>query len=385
MGKRKTKKFLKFVVAIILIVAILSAVYISIYGFDSFKSLFDKGQTNQQQTIVVEGELSIHMFMLGNDKAGDCIYIKAGENDILIDGGSDFDSLDDITSYVDTYCTDNTLEYVIVTHADADHIACFGGKNATAENLFTYYECKTIIDFAKSNKTTKVYERYLNNREKEVLNGAVHYTALDCINGTNGAKREYELGESLSFKVLDNYFYRNNSSDENNYSVCIEITHGERNFLFTGDLEKEGEKKLIELNSDLGKVDLYKANHHGSNTSSTAELLSVIKPDIVIIDCCAGSVEYTQNLDNTFPTKDFLARIKNYTERVYCPVYTNVHIEKVINKKGVEEEKYVNDDNYGMLNGNIVVVSDKDGIKMNFSNNDTSIYNTEWYQQNRAA
>lgn len=71
----------------------------------------------------ISGDLSIHFMELGNNYTGDSIYIKAGDTDILIDAGSRADSTDTTAAYIDQYCTDGVLEYVIATHADQDHIA----------------------------------------------------------------------------------------------------------------------------------------------------------------------------------------------------------------------------------------------------------------------
>ena len=62
--------------------------------------------------------------------------------------------------------------------------------------------------------------------------------------------------------------------------------------MFTGDLEEKGEEALVE-NNTLPKCKLFKAGHHGSPTSSTEALLSVIQPEIVCVSCCCGSEEYT--------------------------------------------------------------------------------------------
>ena len=70
-------------------------------------------------------DLSIHFMELGNKATGDSIYIKAGDTDILIDAGSVESSTNTTSEYIKQYCTDNILEYVIVTHADSDHIAGF--------------------------------------------------------------------------------------------------------------------------------------------------------------------------------------------------------------------------------------------------------------------
>ena len=51
----------------------------------------------------VSGDLSIHFMELGNEYAGDSIYIKAGDTDILIDAGSRASSTDTTAAYIDRY------------------------------------------------------------------------------------------------------------------------------------------------------------------------------------------------------------------------------------------------------------------------------------------
>lgn len=365
-NKRKTKKSsTSFVVSIILIIII-------VCGYFVYKKYFNdkinKDYSNENQ-IEIDGELSIHILELGNYYAGDCIYIKAGDIDILVDAGSRASSVDSITRYINNYVNDNTLEYVIATHADRDHIAGFASKNG----IFDLYDCKTIIDFPLSNSKTDTYESYLLKREAEVENGAKHYSALDCYNNVGEAKREYRLTSSITLSILYNYYYENKSADENNYSVCFMITHGSKNFLFTGDLESEGECELIKYNN-LNEVEFYKAGHHGSKTSSTSVFLEKIKPKICCVSCCAGSVEYTQNLSNTFPTQDFINRIAKYTDKVYVTTYVNIKYNGT---------KYVYDGEYGLLNGNIVVISNIEGVTVNCSNNNTLLKDTKWFNDNR--
>lgn len=97
--------------------------------------------------------------MLGNDAAGDSVYIKAGETDILIDAGSNGSSAPTLISYINQYCTDGKLEYVIATHGHTDHIASFAGNtDAKATNfkgetvgktgIMYYYAIDTFIDFS---------------------------------------------------------------------------------------------------------------------------------------------------------------------------------------------------------------------------------------------
>jgi beta-lactamase superfamily II metal-dependent hydrolase len=336
------------------------------------------------EKVQAKGAISFHFMMLGNDNAGDSIYIKAGDNDILIDAGSRENSIDDIKNYVDTYCTDNKLEYVIVTHADQDHIAGFSKSNGS---IFDLYECQTIIDFPLTDKTTDVYNRYVTERNAEVQNGAKHFTALECYNNSkDGAKRIYNLTEdgNVKMEILYNYFYENKSKDENNYSVCVMFYHGDRQFLFTGDLEKEGEEYLANK-YDFSQVELYKAGHHGSRTSSNTCLLKEIKPKMCVVCCCAGSVEYTDNLDRTFPTQEMIDRIAPYTDKIYVPITIDiVQVEGAATPNDVTDDDYDNQGEYKLLNGNIVIVSDAEkGVYADCSNNNTLLKDTEWFKQYR--
>ena len=309
-------------------------------------------------------EISFHFMELGNGNSGDSIYIKAGDTDILIDAGSARSSAATTAAYMEQYVTDGTLEYVIVTHADEDHIAGFAGSSTSA-SMFDRFTCEVIIDFPRTDKTTNVYSDYCTQRDEAVAEGAVHYTALECWNNENGAQRVWEVSDGIEMQVLYNYYYEHSSSDENNYSVCVLFSQGDKHFLFTGDLEKEGEEYLVQYN-DLPQVELFKAGHHGSYSSSNDCLLDVIRPKIVCVCCCAGTDEYTETPANQFPTQAMIDRVAPYTNRVY-----------------VTSQVADNDDGYTSMNGNIVVTSDREGVTVQCSNNNTLLKDTDWFKENR--
>lgn len=315
-------------------------------------------------SVIQSDTLSIHFMELGNKYTGDSIYIKAGDTDILIDAGSRGNSADDITNYLNQYVEDDTLEYVIATHAHQDHIAGFVGTSQI-KGIFDEFICEVIIDFPLTNATSKVYQNYVEKRDLEVQNGATHYTALECYNNLNGASRKFELSDGIELEILYNYYYENKTSNENDYSVCLMINQNDKHFLFTGDLEDKGEEKLVEYN-DLPEVELFKAGHHGSYTASTLTLLEVIKPNIVCVCCCCGSNEYTDVIDNMFPSQAFISRVLKYTEKIYV---TSIISD---NKEG-----------FTSLNGNINIISDGKEVIVNCSNNNTVFKDTEWFKENR--
>jgi beta-lactamase superfamily II metal-dependent hydrolase len=314
----------------------------------------------------------------GNQYSGDCTYIKAGDYDILIDAGNRTSCASTIETYLEdssrtgNYVSDGKLEYVIATHAHQDHIAGFVGvsdsSSAGMNGVLYHYNVGTLIDFALANTTSTIYTNYQTARTYAVNQGTKHFTALQCWNNEgNGAARSYQLGTNLKMDILYNYYYENSGSDENNYSVCVLFTQGSKHFLFTGDLEADGESRLV-ANNTLPEVELFKGGHHGSYTANTDALLSVIKPKMVCICCCAGNKEYASTTDHSFPAQESINRIAPYTDRVYVTTLGQW-----------DSSTY-----HTPMNGNIVVAYDASSNEtLICSNNTTKLKDTAWFIANR--
>lgn len=71
-------------------------------------------------------------------------------------------------------------------------------------------------------------------------------------------------------------------ASENNASVVLRVTCGERRMLLTGDVEREAESDLRDR--DIA-ADLLKVAHHGSHSSSTAAFLDAVSPRAAFISC----------------------------------------------------------------------------------------------------
>lgn len=323
---------------------------------------------------IKEYDLSVHFIELGNKYTGDCTFIKVGKTEILIDAGSRQSSVNAICDYVTPYIEDG-LDYVIVTHAHQDHYAGFA-TNENVESVFDKLKPKTVITFAKTNQkeSSALYKNFKRELKETVeRSGTKVYTAMECYAEKNGAQRTYSLGDNTELEILYQKYYEQAAKTENDYSVCAMINQttsdGVYRYLFTGDLEKDGEESLAESNN-LGTVKLYKAGHHGSKTSSSEKLLAAIKPEVVCVCACAGSSEYTSKNENQFPTQAFIDRVAVYTEKVY------------VTSLCVDYEK----GEFTSMNGNIVYSAKKDGkTKMYFSASDTPLYLTDWFKSNRTA
>lgn len=333
-------------------------------------------------------DLSIHFLELGNKYTGDCIYIKVGDTDILVDGGSRASSVSTITNYVDSYMTDKTMDFIIITHAHQDHYAGYATNEGT-ESLFDHYRSDgrktgTIItfSFSKNSSSQKTYANYERELSEAIsIGGATHFTALECYNNTVNYQQKqaqdiYALGEdseqnTISLQILYQKYYEKENfvktSTENNASVCFQIIQGNKKYLFTGDLEKEGEESLVQEN-ELSPVELYKAGHHGSKTSSSKTLMEVIQPKIVVCCCVAGSSEYTTKNENQFPTQEFINNVSPYTSQIYV---TSLCIDYMKNE-------------FTSFNGNITVCSTgKNATQVFCSASTTVLKDSDWFKQNR--
>lgn len=399
---QKHPKLAAFVAVLVVIALIAAAVY---YFF--FYNPEDIGADPLNSGTVAEvdeADLSVHFLELGSKKSGDCVLIKCGDTEVLIDAGAETGSAPTLKAYIDGYCKDGVLEYVISTHADSDHISAFVGNKSgtTYTGIFYQYEIERLIKFDNAISTTDTYQSYLAGIDYLKGNGTKVYTASQCYDELlDGAKRQYYLDEAqtISINILYNYYYYNTSTDENNHSVVTlltqELESGNNYYLFTGDLEKDGESRLVDYYSSVPaayKTDynilpenvlLYKAGHHGSKTSSTAKLMAAIKPKNVVVCCCCGAPQFTTTDENTFPTQAMIDNVSLYTSNIYV---TTIATGLPALADGTFASK-----SYGgceSMNGTIVFYykTEEDGsgkVKLYCSNNDTVLKDTDWFKEHR--
>ncbi|UTR14353.1 DNA internalization-related competence protein ComEC/Rec2 [Salipaludibacillus sp. LMS25] len=119
--------------------------------------------------------------------------------------------------------------------------------------------------------------------------------------------------KGMSWNVGDDSFFimhpHGDDIEENDRSIVLLANLSGMSFLFTGDLEEEGEKRLLTHYPNL-KADILKVGHHGSGTSTQEELLEQLKPKI-------GMISVGEN--NTFghPHPDVLTRLENHQVTIF--------------------------------------------------------------------
>jgi competence protein ComEC len=91
-------------------------------------------------------------------------------------------------------------------------------------------------------------------------------------------------------KVIPGHFH------ENDHSLVVALSKsGKTQFLWSGDLEKAGEALLLQGSGPGGPTRVWKAGHHGSNTSGSQAFLDAIHPELVLISCGVGNSYHHPN------------------------------------------------------------------------------------------
>lgn len=208
-------------------------------------------------------QMSVHFIDVGQ---ADSIFIDTPSADMLIDAGENEDGAA-VVSYLQQQGV-TKLDYVIGSHPHEDHI---GGMDDVIHN----FEIGMVILPGKAH-TSQTY--------MEVLQ-AIQDKGLGITQAVTGDT--YALG-TAEFTILSPNADADYGDELNNWSVGIRLVNGENSFVFTGDAEARTEKDILNTGIDL-KADVFKAGHHGSETSNSEALLDAVNPDSVVISCGKGN------------------------------------------------------------------------------------------------
>lgn len=153
-----------------------------------------------------------------------------------------------------------SIDIFMLTHADADHVE--GAEEVLREVIVKE------VHVTPGSITKPVMNDFLYELEK---------TNTKLIEKMAGHK--WQIG-ATAFEYL---WPLEIEYEGNNDSLVLLVKHEAFRALFTGDLEQEGERELIRLyHEKLRNIDLLKAGHHGSKTSSTEEFITVTNPKFVV-------------------------------------------------------------------------------------------------------
>lgn len=204
--------------------------------------------------------LKVWFFDVGQ---GDAILFETPEkHQILIDGGPDRTILNRLSEVMPL--RDKTIDLLIITHNHADHIA-------------------GAIEVLKHYTVNEVW-----------LTGAIHTTdtyqnLLELIKQKNIKTQTVSQGDRVSFGKLEGIVLWPDRDvtgimpeDQNTLSLTTFWQYYLTTFLMTGDLKIEQEL-ILARNNLLKPTTVLKVAHQGSRTSTSEQLLQIIKPEVAVI------------------------------------------------------------------------------------------------------
>lgn len=234
-----------------------------------------------QKIEVPDGEMEVHFIDVGQ---ADCALLASGGHFMLIDGGNN-DDAEHIVTYLQNAGV-KKLDLVVGTHPHEDHI---GSLDAAIEafDIGAVYMPDVSAD-------TETYR-----------------DVLDAVKGKGLQVQHPVPGDVLDFNGLPVEIFGpvKEYSNLNNHSIVLRVSVGETAFLFTGDVEIEGEYDILEQGFDIS-ADVLKVSHHGSSGSSVEEFLAYTDADYAVI-----SVGEENIYDH--PEAVTLKRLQNYGMEIY--------------------------------------------------------------------
>lgn len=258
--------------------------------------LVGTGMTILLFTAQVKDKITITMLDVGQ---GDGLVIRGPEGKTyFMDGGSS--DVKKVGEYrIEPYLLSQgigSLDYVFASHGDQDHIS---GIKELVQRQKTGVTIKRLVL-----PTQTVWDDALKElAEMAEKEGIPVFTmekgqcltegklSLTCIQPGKGEMEE----------------------TGNSASLVLALRYGDFDMLFTGDVEGEGEKRLVDhLQGEYSECvwDVLKTAHHGSGNSTTEEFLKTAAPQYAFIS--AG-----KNNSYGHPHKETLERLKDAGAIVY--------------------------------------------------------------------
>lgn len=245
-----------------------------------FIILFLLGYIINQNINLIRYDAQITFLDLYN---GEATLIEYKNEKILIDTGEGINN--EVTTYLKSRGI-NRLDYVIITHPHSDHN---GEYRYLKENIKIKNVIKNKYDLTNYHINTQ-----------GVGGGDIVYTKY------------------LKLEILNPWEKHMN---ENNNSLVIYTSIVDTSFLFLGDIEAEYEKVLTIPKA----VDIVKIAHHGSNTSTTTEMLNKSQPQYAIIMNGRNSLF-------DFPHPETISKLNNKKIQTYITKNSYTIILKIKNK-----------------------------------------------------
>ncbi|MCI5135073.1 MAG: DNA internalization-related competence protein ComEC/Rec2 [Candidatus Electrothrix sp. AW2] len=274
----KMEKFQRATQGIVLINAVLLALHFS-WGLFFTKQPVQPGESTVAYLDIGQGSSSLLRL--------------AGGSSVLIDGGGNRRSKGNIGEQViGPYLWQQRiwrLDQAVITHPHSDH---FNGMDF----ILAHFHPKQLF----INNDSRVEGKYQDiiaqavQQGIEVVRPQSGYEMMEIMQQDNVGLERGNIGYA-GLRILSGITEaeqgRQGRGDVNDASLVLRYWHGQRAFLFPGDIGKEKEAALLKKQDRIDmRADVLLAPHHGSSTSSSPAFLDAVDPGLIVVS--AGKSAY---------------------------------------------------------------------------------------------
>jgi competence protein ComEC len=219
------------------------------------------------------GQLKVTFLDVGH---GDASFIRFPQGrTMLIDGGGsyrdDFDVGERVVAPFLWYQGIRRVDYVVATHPHPDHAKGLGVilRDFRVQQFWDNGAQQSTPWYDKLRQAAIDQHMYRD----VVINGSAA-TTID------GVDLEL-LHPTPTFQPQMKRRGSGEDAGENNRSLVLKLTYGTISILFTGDIEQEAERFLLQSSHNLSAT-ILKVPHHGSRTSSGMAFLRAVNPRVAV-------------------------------------------------------------------------------------------------------
>lgn len=241
-----------------------------------------------------EGKLQVSFLDVGQ---GDAMYIATPDGvQVLIDGGPDSSVLAKLAAVMPAF--DTSLDVIIGTHPDLDHVAGL-------VDVLARYDVDRIIttEATGDSPAALAWATAVQAESAQILNVR--------------AGEVFMLGASTTLTILSPT-YDPTLLNSNTGSIVALLQYGEIGFMLTGDAPQGIESYLVSTHGTNLEAEVLKLGHHGSDTSSGSDFLAAVNPLFAVVSASA---------DNRYghPAPEVLERVAATNAQVVSTQTGDVH------------------------------------------------------------
>ena len=226
---------------------------------------------------------------------GDAILIRQRSIDIVIDTGyQGYGIIECLDRYMPFW--DQTIELVILSHFDLDHVGGFKEVMSHFDVLHVMIGA-TIFDTGLGTNELELISSYIEQKYSNLLvvrsgdSFQLDDLSISILWPMITAEQRSLMSDygfidqDIFQKIVNNHsaFGIANDIDENDGSIVAEITFKDFSVLLTGDISSDIEDFLVHELLIHSNFDIFKVSHHGSLSSSSPSFIRYINPMIASI------------------------------------------------------------------------------------------------------